>query len=320
VNDSRSQESPRALFDIGIQILGATAGIASVIYFIGAAVLWVRLQSLGIPADRVVSVIPRETFLAVGILTVFKWGGIALLLLSLALLAYYEGWPWVLGRLVTWTDETSKPGKFLRRLDESRKELRLEAAPGQPPRKVRLPGPEVPRTLISAIIFISLVSFVVVALVSTSWKAVAGSLIGLPIVILLVTENRRRASESGFVSEDEPTFARLEELQQASNAYVQATDEILQLEREGAALKEARKQVTGSADGLDQTIADKEAVLEAARKRSEESTPGYNAFQAWNAVRKARDALGGKDARRLALRADPRCHGFWRPFRPRRRS
>jgi len=35
-------------------------------------------------------------------------------------------------------------------------------------------------------------------------------------------------------------------------------------------------------------------VLEAARKRSEESTPGYNAFQAWNAVRKARDALGGK--------------------------
>jgi hypothetical protein len=281
---------------MGIQVLGATAGIASVVYLIGAAVLWVRLHSLGLPAERVVSVIPRETFAAVGILTVFEWGGIALFLLGLALVAYYAGWPWLLGQLAKRTSETSHLRRYVTRLDESRQVLRFDPpSPGHPARYVRLPGPEVPRTFIGAVILISLASLVIIALESSRWSALAGSLIGLPVVILLVTENKRRASEFGIVSKDEPTPEELKKLHQASNDYVEATEKVTQLKGMVTQLRDVRNGMdTLEAPGLESDIRSRQEELEKTQRLIKEKSEDHNKFQKWDNVAKIRDALHGK--------------------------
>jgi hypothetical protein len=50
-----------------LELLGATAGIAAFVAFVGGALMWLRFDALGLPADRAVSLLPRELLLTVGV-------------------------------------------------------------------------------------------------------------------------------------------------------------------------------------------------------------------------------------------------------------
>src|SRR5436190_16643082 len=49
-----------------LEIVGASAGIAAFVTFTGGALLWLRFDQLGLPADRAVSLLPRTILLTVG--------------------------------------------------------------------------------------------------------------------------------------------------------------------------------------------------------------------------------------------------------------
>lgn len=51
---------------MAIQVVGATAGLAALTTFVGGAMLWLRFDKLDLPADRAVSLLPRELLLVVG--------------------------------------------------------------------------------------------------------------------------------------------------------------------------------------------------------------------------------------------------------------
>jgi hypothetical protein len=51
---------------VPLQLLGATAGLTAFIAFVGASLLWVRFDDLGLPADRAVALLPRELVLVIG--------------------------------------------------------------------------------------------------------------------------------------------------------------------------------------------------------------------------------------------------------------
>jgi hypothetical protein len=53
---------PRVL----LEFLGASAGIAAFIALVGGALLWLRFDALGLPADRAVTLLPREMLITVG--------------------------------------------------------------------------------------------------------------------------------------------------------------------------------------------------------------------------------------------------------------
>ena len=290
---------------MGIQVFGATAGIAGVVYLIGAAIMWVRLHSLGFPAERVVSVIPRETILAVGILNVLIWGGAVLVLLGAALITYYVAWPRALDHLVKRTRRETTLGKFVNKLEQSRRVLRFDPpSPGEPPREVRLPGPEIPATLIGAIMAVSAVAFLIAANLSSSWQLLVASLIGLPVVILLLTENRRRVSEFGHVSEDEPTAEDLKELEQASTAFRTADAEVERLEKKISGLRadlvSTDPDLELVARGLREQIEQDTTALEDARKETSENQDHHIAYLAWDKMRALRDVTSGRP--RIGLR------------------
>jgi hypothetical protein len=49
-----------------LKLLGAVAGLAAVITFAGGAVLWVRFDALGLPADQIITLLPKELLLTIG--------------------------------------------------------------------------------------------------------------------------------------------------------------------------------------------------------------------------------------------------------------
>jgi hypothetical protein len=51
---------------MAIQVLGATAGLIALTTFVGGAMLWLRFDGLDLPADRAVSLLPKELLLVVG--------------------------------------------------------------------------------------------------------------------------------------------------------------------------------------------------------------------------------------------------------------
>ena len=51
---------------IVLELLGATAGIAAFVTLVGGALLWLRFDGLGLPADRAVSVLPRQMLIMAG--------------------------------------------------------------------------------------------------------------------------------------------------------------------------------------------------------------------------------------------------------------
>lgn len=51
---------------LALQVLGATAGLAALITFVGGAMLWVRFDELDLPADRAVAMLPKELLVVVG--------------------------------------------------------------------------------------------------------------------------------------------------------------------------------------------------------------------------------------------------------------
>jgi hypothetical protein len=59
------------LWSISLQLLAATAGLTAFIAFVGAAMFWIRFDSLDLPADRAVALLPRSDLLAVGAHSLF---------------------------------------------------------------------------------------------------------------------------------------------------------------------------------------------------------------------------------------------------------
>ncbi len=47
-------------------VIGATAGIAAVLTFVGGALMWIRFEQLELPSERAVSVLPKELLLTLG--------------------------------------------------------------------------------------------------------------------------------------------------------------------------------------------------------------------------------------------------------------
>jgi hypothetical protein len=49
-----------------LEFLGVAAGIAAFVTFVGGALLWLRFDELGLPADRAVAMLPRSLLVTVG--------------------------------------------------------------------------------------------------------------------------------------------------------------------------------------------------------------------------------------------------------------
>lgn len=49
-----------------LEFLGAAAGVAALMALAGGALLWLRFDELGLPADRIVTLLPRELLITVG--------------------------------------------------------------------------------------------------------------------------------------------------------------------------------------------------------------------------------------------------------------
>nr|MDQ3933275.1 hypothetical protein [Actinomycetota bacterium] len=49
-----------------LETLGAAAGISAFVAFVGGALMWLRLDELGLPADRMVAELPAELLLTLG--------------------------------------------------------------------------------------------------------------------------------------------------------------------------------------------------------------------------------------------------------------
>ena len=70
-----------------LKLLGAIAGLAALVTFAGGAVLWVRFGQLDLPADQVVTLLPKQLLLTVGareLLLPVAIGGVGALLLVVA--------------------------------------------------------------------------------------------------------------------------------------------------------------------------------------------------------------------------------------------
>jgi hypothetical protein len=71
-----------------LKLLGAVTGLAAVITFAGGAVLWVRFDAIGLPADQVITLLPKELLLTIGarelLLPVALGGALGALLVGLA--------------------------------------------------------------------------------------------------------------------------------------------------------------------------------------------------------------------------------------------
>jgi hypothetical protein len=66
-----------ATWPVALQVIGAVAGIGSLLYFTGAAILWLRFSAIGLEPDRAAALVPREVGFAVGARTVAKWVALA---------------------------------------------------------------------------------------------------------------------------------------------------------------------------------------------------------------------------------------------------
>ena len=79
---------PRLLLEIG----GAAAGIAAFIALIGGALLWLRFDELGLPADRAVAALPKSMLLTVGAHQLFAPAAAGLLAVVLLFAVRPETW------------------------------------------------------------------------------------------------------------------------------------------------------------------------------------------------------------------------------------
>lgn len=67
--DSRRDRSPERAWQIVVAILGAAAGFGLFVIALGAAVMWVRFNAAGLPAERGVGVVSKQTLAIVGVRT-----------------------------------------------------------------------------------------------------------------------------------------------------------------------------------------------------------------------------------------------------------
>lgn len=72
-------------FTVALQLLGAAAGIAALVTFVGGAILWIRFSELNLPADQAVNLLPKQLLLVVGAHSIAGPAGVGLL----AALAFY---------------------------------------------------------------------------------------------------------------------------------------------------------------------------------------------------------------------------------------
>jgi hypothetical protein len=64
--DEERERAPRLDPKIALEVLGASAGVAALMALLGGALLWLRFDELGLPADRAVTLLPRELLITVG--------------------------------------------------------------------------------------------------------------------------------------------------------------------------------------------------------------------------------------------------------------
>lgn len=65
-----NNDQPYGWWTVAVTLLGAAAGITGFVALVGGAILWIRFDELGLPADRAVAALPKSVLLAVGAHTV----------------------------------------------------------------------------------------------------------------------------------------------------------------------------------------------------------------------------------------------------------
>jgi hypothetical protein len=124
-----------------VAVAGATAGIAALIYFVGAVTLWARLRAAGLPADVALQHFPREQLIALG----FRGVAVIIGIIAVAVAALCAG---ILATAYVSTsrehDSTEKPGRApaaratIRRAKEEVRAHNLLDAGGKAVRRIKL--------------------------------------------------------------------------------------------------------------------------------------------------------------------------------------
>lgn len=94
---SQPSESPRFV-TLGLQLLGALAGLATLTTFVGGAMLWIRFSELHLPADQAVNLLPKQLLLVIGahaLIGPVALGLFAAVVISLAQPLRTTGYDWI---------------------------------------------------------------------------------------------------------------------------------------------------------------------------------------------------------------------------------
>jgi hypothetical protein len=173
-----SSDGFNTAWPIFLQVLGAVAGIASLVYLTGAAIMWLRFYSMGLEPDRAASLVPREIAFAIGLRTLLKWGAVAALLIV--------AFPF-LGAFL------ERPARAIRSRSAPARRRAAEKTPSAPDWiKPYLPG-------------------VAMLLALAGWAALvhAWFWVTLPVVVVAVVAGRRWATDAASESNIAISTARL---------------------------------------------------------------------------------------------------------------
>jgi hypothetical protein len=73
----RGAAGARLLDQVGLaevlQVFGAVAGAAVLVYVVGATLMWLRFQTTGFPADLALAAVPRERLVTLGLRSIGAW-------------------------------------------------------------------------------------------------------------------------------------------------------------------------------------------------------------------------------------------------------
>jgi hypothetical protein len=163
-------DGPAQAWEGVLKIAGAVAGLAVLLYFVGAVTLWARFKAAGLPADKAVEHQPHAELIAVGVRGVAV---VAAVLLILLVLTY--------GVLLisAWAQRRADPpanlGPFAQALRRSS----------------RSQGERVVRGLIIAVTLVALALLIVLA--ATSWKRLALAIVAVTFFAVLAAYLRQRS-------------------------------------------------------------------------------------------------------------------------------
>jgi hypothetical protein len=81
----------KSAWEVALQIAGAATGLAAVAYFVGAVVMWLRLNIAGFPADVGLELVPKARLVAIGVRGI---GVVALIAGFLLVLTHFYATRW----------------------------------------------------------------------------------------------------------------------------------------------------------------------------------------------------------------------------------